>query len=52
MDAKTHNIPSGEQDKKRRLSVGIRWLAGRSLHTTGSIAQIFVFNVSSHLSSV
>ena len=33
-------------------SMGIRWLGGRSLHTTRSTAQIFVgvvFNVSSYL---
>ena len=37
---------------KRNVSVGIRWLGGRGLHTTRRIAQIFVgvvFNVSSHL---
>jgi hypothetical protein len=34
------------------ISVGIRWLGGKSLHTTRIIAQMFfgvVFNVSSHL---
>jgi hypothetical protein len=32
--------------------VGIRWLGGKSLHTTKSVAQMFlgvVFNVSSYL---
>jgi hypothetical protein len=50
MDAETHNIPPGE--KKTSFFVGIRWLGGRGLHTTRSIAQIFVrvvFNISSHL---
>jgi len=38
--------------KIRSFSVGIRWLGGRSLHTTRSIAQIFVgvvFDVSPHM---
>jgi hypothetical protein len=51
MDAETH-IPYLENKKKRSFSVGDRWLGGRSLHTTRSIAHIFVgvvFNVSSHL---
>jgi len=51
MDAETHNIPPGEQ-KRKGFSVGIRWLGGRSLHTTRSIAKVFlgvVFNVSFHL---
>ena len=46
-----HNIPSGEQNK-RSFSVGNKWLGGRSLHTTRSIAHMFVgvvLNVSSHL---
>jgi len=50
MDAETHNIPPG--DKTKSCLVGIRWLGDRSLHTTRTIAQIFVgvvFNVSSHL---
>jgi hypothetical protein len=37
---------------KRSFSVGIRWLGGRDLHSTRSIAQMLVgvvFNVSSHL---
>ena len=41
MDAETHNIPSGEQ-KRKGFSVGIRWLGGKGLHTTRSIARIFV----------
>jgi hypothetical protein len=41
MDAETHNIPPGEQ-KRRGFSVGIRWLGGVGLHTTRSIAHIFV----------
>jgi hypothetical protein len=36
MDAETHNIPP-EEWNKRSVSVGIRWLGGRSLHTTRSI---------------
>ena len=44
MDAETH-IPSGEQ-KRRGFSVGIRWLGGRSLHTTRSIAHIFLGSMS------
>ena len=51
MDAETYNILPGEQNK-RSFSVGIKWLGGRSLHTTRSIARIFVgvkLNVSSHL---
>jgi len=47
-----HNIPPGEYKKRRKFSVGVRWLGGRSLHTTRSAAHIFVgvvFNVSSHL---
>jgi hypothetical protein len=51
MNAETHNISLGEQ-KRRGVSVGIRWLGGRALHTTRSVALIFlgvVFNVSSHL---
>jgi len=51
-NAETHNIPLGEQ-KRRGLSVGIKWFGGRALlHTTRSVALIFwgvVFNVSSHL---
>jgi hypothetical protein len=53
MDAETHNIPPGEN--VRSFSAGVRWLGGRGLHTTRSIAQIFVevvFNVSSHLYSL
>ena len=49
MVAETQNIISGEQ-KRKGFSVGIRRLGGRYLHTTRSIAQIFVwvvFNVSS-----
>ena len=36
-----HNISPGKYNK-RSFTVGIRWLGGRSLHTTRSIAQIFV----------
>jgi len=32
-DAETHNIPPGDQ-KRRGFSVRIKWLGGRSLHTT------------------
>ena len=45
MVAETHNIISGEQ-KRKGFSVGIRWLGGRGLHTTRSVAQIFVGMVS------
>ena len=51
MDAETHNISPGEQERKG-FSVGIRCLGGRGLHTTRSIDQIFwgvVFNVSSRM---
>jgi hypothetical protein len=47
-----HTTSHLESTDKRNVSVGIRWLGGRSLHTTRSIAQIFVgivFNVLSHL---
>ena len=47
-----HATPHLEHICKRSFSVGIKWLGGRSLHTTRSIAQIFVgvlFDVSSHL---
>ena len=47
-----HTISHLENKNKRSFSVGIRWLGGRSLHTTRIIAQVFVgvvFNVSSHL---
>ena len=40
------------ENKKKSFSVGGRWLEGRSLHTTRSVAHIFVgvvFNVLSHL---
>jgi hypothetical protein len=49
MDAETHYIPHPTWRIKISFSVGIRWLGGRSLHTTRSIAQIFVgvvFNIS------
>jgi len=36
MDAETHNIPPGEL-VWRSFSVGIKWLGGRSLHTTRSL---------------
>ena len=51
MNAETLSIPPGEQQVER-LSVGNRWLGGRGLLTTRSIAQIcvgVVFNVLSHL---
>jgi len=32
-----------ENKIKRGFSVGIRWLGGRGLHTTRTIAQILVF---------
>jgi hypothetical protein len=41
-----------EGENRMGFSVGIRWLGGMGLHTTRSIAQIFVefvFNVSSCL---
>ena len=41
MDADTHNVSSGEQ-KRRGFLVGIRWLGGRGLHTTRSVAHIFL----------
>ena len=47
-----HTTSHPENKNKRSFSVGIRWLGGRSLHTTRSTAQIFVgvvFNVSSYL---
>jgi len=47
-----HRTSHLENKNTRSLSVGIRWLGGRSLHTTRSIAQIFVevvFSVLSHL---
>jgi hypothetical protein len=47
-----HTTPHLENKNKRSFSVGIRWLGGRNLHTTRSVAQIFVgvvFSVSSHL---
>jgi hypothetical protein len=46
-----HNTPPGAYNK-RSFSVGIRWLGGRSLHTTRCIALMFlgnVFNISSRL---
>jgi hypothetical protein len=44
LDAETHNTTTShlENTNKRSYSVGIRWLEGRSLHTTRSIAQVFV----------
>jgi hypothetical protein len=48
MDAETHNHL--ENKYKRGFSVGVRWLGGRSLHTTKSIALKLigvVFNISS-----
>ena len=47
-----HNIQPGKQQKRKGSSVWIRWLGGRSLHTTRSITQVIVgvvFNVSPHL---
>jgi hypothetical protein len=40
------------KNKNKKFSVGIRWLGGRSLHTTRSIAQIFVGVVINAVSSV
>jgi hypothetical protein len=43
-----HTTSHLENKIKKCFSVGIRWLGGRSLHTTRGIAQIFVgfvFNV-------
>ena len=47
--------PPVESTNKVGFSVGIRWLGGRSLHTTRSIARLFVrvvFNVSSRMISM
>jgi hypothetical protein len=53
MGAETHNIPPGTRRIKiRSFSVRVRWLGGKSLHTTKSISHIFVgvvFKVSSQL---
>jgi hypothetical protein len=47
-----HTTSYLENNSRKGFSVGIRWLGDRSLHTTKSIAQMFlgsVFNVLSHL---
>jgi hypothetical protein len=41
MDATTQHTSHLENKNKRSFSVGIRWLGGKGLHTTRSIAQIF-----------
>jgi hypothetical protein len=44
-----HTTSHLENKNKRSFSVGIKWLGGRSLHTTRSFVHIFagvVFNVS------